>query len=128
MQCVQVMQVDIGMYDTDWQDRNPGKESRISTFADLAMELVRPYGSMRPPERLDLTEEETFWALTGEDRYFLKPGKLVTARVIWVKKDLAGLVTDSGTPNALRMCIRSCIVYSHLSPLYRVLNACCKQQ
>lgn len=90
------MQVDIGMYDADWRDRNETSQSRISTFADLALELVRPYGSVRPPERLDLTEEQCFWALTGEDRFLLRPGKLISARVIWVKKDLAGLVTDNG--------------------------------
>lgn len=101
------MQIDIGMFDTDWQERHGGKESRISTFADLAMELVKPYGSVRPPERLDLTEEQTFWALTGEDRHFLKAGKLLTAKVIWVKKDLAGLVTDKGALNLLCMCILS---------------------
>jgi hypothetical protein len=91
------MQVDIGMYDADWQERHGGKESRISTFTDLAMELIKPYGSVRPPERLDLTEEECFWALTGEDPFLLKNGKLVSAKVIWVKRDLAGLVTDNGT-------------------------------
>lgn len=94
---MQVMQVDIGMYDSDWQERHGGKESRISTFTDLAMELVKPYGAVRAPERFDLTEEQTFWALTGEDRNLLLRGKLVSAKVIWVKKDLAGLVTDNGT-------------------------------
>ena len=84
---------------------------RISTFADLAMELCQPYGSLRPPERTALTEEETFWALTGEDPTLLKPGKLVTARVMWVKQHTAGLVTDNGAHAAL--------------PRHRQRCACC---
>jgi hypothetical protein len=94
--CMQVMQVDIGAYNDNWRTKNEGAESRISTFADLAMELVSPYGSLRAPERIALSQEEAFWALTGEDPDLLKHGRLLTVRVIWVQDKLAGLVTDNG--------------------------------
>lgn len=70
--------------------------SRVSTLLDLSMELVKKYSDFRRPERIPLTERELFWALTGESEQTLREGKLITARVIWVQQNVAGLVTDNG--------------------------------
>lgn len=60
------------------------------------MELVKKYSDFRRMERTPLTEQQLFWALTGETEQTLRAGKLITARVIWVQQNVAGLVTDNG--------------------------------
>eukprot|EP00892_Ulva_mutabilis_P012129 jgi/Ulvmu1/9289/UM050_0038.1 len=96
-----VIAVDISVFDSMWSNTHPMPDgspapSRVSTLLDLSMELVRRYADFRRPERVPLTERELFWALTGESEQTLREGKLITARVIWVQQNVAGLVTDNG--------------------------------
>lgn len=130
---VQVIAVDMSVFDmlsntSVLPDGSP-TPSRISTLLDLSMELVKRYSDFRRPERIPLTERELFWSLTGETEQTLREGKLVTARVIWVQQNVAGLVTDNGAPHSQLMCCgcaywsrRHCLqAVAELMPRMRIL-------
>lgn len=106
--CVQVIAVDMSVFDmlsnTSLLPDGSPTPSRISTLLDLSMELVKRYSDFRRPERIPLTERELFWSLTGETEQTLREGKLITARVIWVQQNVAGLVTDNGAPHIQLLC------------------------
>ena len=103
-----MLQVNIAAVHNAWAAKHPEQaHSKLSTFLDLSMELAAPYADLRAPERVDLDEAEQFWALTGESPESLREGRLLTARVMWVQPELAGLKTDSG---ALRRCARRAFV------------------
>jgi hypothetical protein len=92
-----VLQVNLWAVHDLWAESHPDETgSKLSTFIDLSMELASAYCDFREPERQALTEEEQFWALTGESAATLRPGKLVTVKVVWVQDECAGLKTDSG--------------------------------
>jgi hypothetical protein len=94
---VQVMQVNIAALHTAWAKKHPQQTtSKLSTFLDLSMELAAPYQDLRARDRVDLTEAELFWAVTGESPQTLGEGKLISAWVVWVQAEAAGLKTDSG--------------------------------
>ena len=73
-----------------------GKPHLLSTLLDLQMELMAPYGELRLKERPGMTEEEEFYALTGETPTSMMAGRLVQATVIWVGRDQAKLRLDNG--------------------------------
>jgi hypothetical protein len=94
---MQVMQVNIAALHSAWAKKYPQQQhSKLSTFLDLSMEFAAPYQDLRARDRVDLTEAELFWAVTGESPSTLSEGKLITARVVWVQAEVAGLKTDSG--------------------------------
>ena len=82
-----------------WLENTGSEGIKLATFIDLAMELVAHYRDPRPAERAPLTEEEIFWALTGESELTPRVGMPLTARVMWVQPEVAGLKTDSGAPS-----------------------------
>jgi transcriptional accessory protein Tex/SPT6 len=93
---MQVMQVIMDIFETRWREKTETTQSRLSTFIDLAFELVAPFRDPRAPERPPLTEQELFYALAGETPETLRDGTLLTARVVRVMDDHAFLRTDSG--------------------------------
>jgi hypothetical protein len=96
-----VLQVNLGAVHSLWLKQHGEDQGlKLSTFIDLSMELTCQYRDFREGERAPLTEEEQFWALTGETPESLRPGKLITAKVVWVQAECAGLKTDSGVCRA----------------------------
>jgi transcription elongation factor SPT6 len=52
------------------------------------MELVAPFGDMRPPFK-DLSNEEIFWMLSGEDKHSVKIGRKVEAKIRFASEEAA---------------------------------------
>lgn len=60
----------------------------LSKLIDIQMELISPYGEIRPNFK-ELGNEEIFWLVAGEDRYSVKIGRKVEARVRYVSEEAA---------------------------------------
>ncbi len=60
----------------------------LGRLIDIQMELAYPFGEMRPQYR-DLSTEEIFWLVAGEDQTTVKIGRKVEARVRYASDDAA---------------------------------------
>lgn len=60
----------------------------LGKLIDIQMELSCPYGELRPQYR-DLSIEEIFWLVAGEDQTTVKIGRKVEARVRYATDDAA---------------------------------------
>ena len=97
--------------ETEEQGQSNEKESPASLgkLIDIQMELVSPFGDIRPRFN-ELTSEQIFWLLSGEDKSTLKKGRKVEARVRFVNDEQA--VCNIPELNGLEAVIESTAVSS----------------
>jgi transcription elongation factor SPT6 len=95
--------------DEQGQSNEQGSHASLGKLIDTQMELVSPFGDIRPRFK-DLTGEQIFWLLSGEDKSTLKKGRKVEARVRFVNEEQA--VCNIPELNGLEAVIESTAVSS----------------
>ena len=98
-------------HETDEQGQSNEMESHASLgkLIDIQMELVSPFGDIRPRFN-ELTGEQIFWLLSGEDKSTLRKGRKVEARVRFVNDEQA--ICNIPELNGLEAVIESTAVSS----------------
>ena len=85
---VKLNSLDLEFFLQRQKDNDAQSDVSLSKLIDIRMELSLPFQDLRPPFR-DLSSEEVFWLVAGEDQHSVKIGRKVEARVRFATEEAA---------------------------------------